>query len=122
MNNPTYYINVLENIGRAGEVPAASFANGGNVAGTNSPGIGVSTGVTNLEQSLPNWTLLDQDGVARVPQDGQAIGNAASALFPGITVGDNAETTGDGVYAGAGILGFAVLSSLATGWIADSTP
>jgi hypothetical protein len=47
--------------------------------------------VTLLGES-ENWTLLDQHGVARTPQDGQLIGTVASIIAPGIIVFDNAET------------------------------
>ena len=55
-------------------VPNAT-ANSGMFAGaSNSPGIGISTETTGLEESLPNWTLLDQAGNARSSQRGQLIG------------------------------------------------
>jgi hypothetical protein len=44
---------------------------GGGGAG---PGIGISTQNPGLDESLPNWTLLDQHGNARDAQIGQNIG------------------------------------------------
>ena len=43
---------------------------------SNSPGIGISTENPGLEESLPNWTLLDQFGNARAAQIGQCIGGS----------------------------------------------
>jgi len=53
---------------------------------SNSPGIGISTTNPNLEESLPNWTLLDQHGNARDDQIGQLIGGdgiTEAADWPG---------------------------------------
>lgn len=61
---------------RAPEVPNASFVNGCNAGASNAPGIGIATENPNLEQSLPNWTLLDQHGNARTTQISQCIGGA----------------------------------------------
>lgn len=41
---------------------------------SNSPGIGISTENPELDDSLPNWTLLDQHGNARESQIGQLVG------------------------------------------------
>ena len=43
---------------------------------SNSPGIGISTENPGLDESLPNWTLLDQFGNARNAQIGQCIGGS----------------------------------------------
>ena len=118
MNNPTWYINAVELFARALELPNAVWASGCNYPAANSPGIGIGTGVTNLEQSS-NWTLLDQFGAGRTPQNGQQIGRGASGAQPGIGVADNATATGNGNYSSIRT-GSATLSSLSTGWI--STP
>lgn len=55
-------------------VPGANINSGGFAAGSNSPGIGISTVTPGLADSLPNWTLLDQFGNARNAQRGQLIG------------------------------------------------
>jgi hypothetical protein len=55
-------------------VPAASIDTGMNMGASNSPGIGISDDNPNLEEQLPNWTLLDQHGNARAAQIGQLIG------------------------------------------------
>jgi len=118
MNDPTWYVNGTEVFTRAGQVPNAQWATGCLYAASNSPGIGISTGVTNLEES-DNWTLLDQFGEARTPQIGQMIGKGESFLLPGIGVSDNAVATGNGDYS-LNRTGSATLSSLATGW--ESAP
>jgi len=60
----------------AGEarVPAADFDNGVNAGASCAPGIGIATDQANLQNTLPNWTLLDQHGNARNAQIGQCIG------------------------------------------------
>lgn len=67
-------------------VPDA-VANSGMFGGaSNSPGIGISTENPGLEESLPNWTLLDQHGNARDDQIGQLIGGdgiTEAADWPG---------------------------------------
>lgn len=55
-------------------VPDAVFNSGVFAGASNSPGIGISTENPGLEESLPNWTLLDQHGNARESQIGQLIG------------------------------------------------
>lgn len=45
---------------------------GCNRAGSNAPGIGVNTGA--VDPKLPDWTVLDQAGAARSPQDSQHLG------------------------------------------------
>jgi hypothetical protein len=57
------------------EVPDAVW-NSGMFGGNNAPGVGIGTDNPNLEESLPNWTLLDQFGNARVGQRGQNIGGS----------------------------------------------
>jgi hypothetical protein len=58
----------------AARVPAAVYNSGVFAGGGNAPGIGISTENPNLEQSLPEWTLLDQHGNARAAQIGQVLG------------------------------------------------
>lgn len=60
---------------------------GMNRGGSNAPGIGINTGTVLLtaaeiaagETRPDNWTLLDQAGAARVPQDSQHIGGIIGA-------------------------------------------
>lgn len=55
-------------------VPDAVFNSGVFAGASNAPGIGISTENPGLEESLPNWTLLDQHGNARESQIGQLLG------------------------------------------------
>jgi len=52
---------------------------GCNRAASNAPGIGIAT--ANGECKLSDWTVLDQAGAARDPQDSQHIGVAAVPLL-----------------------------------------
>lgn len=61
-------------------VPLALFNSGMFAGASNAPGIGISSENPGLDESLPNWTLLDQFGNARVNQRSQCIGG------PGITL------------------------------------
>lgn len=85
-NSPTYFIDETTVSTRESEVPLASFRNGANMCGSNAPAIGVAnhgpTQTTNLEQQLPNWTLLDQFGNPRSPITSQYLG--VNALGTGL--------------------------------------
>lgn len=121
-NNPSYFINPTAVAAREAEVPAASFDNGMNLGGSNAPGIGIADAgllaTQDLDESLPNWTLLDQDEDAREPQASQHIGG--SGLGAGVAgkgtvavVLGTPSVDGDGE---ATPIGDATLADLATGW------
>lgn len=112
---------------RTAEVPDAEW-NSGMLGGGGGCGIGIGP-QPGLEESLPNWTLLDQHGNARNGQIGQNIGGSGYtdvADWPTsggqegtepdstIRVQDNETQTGDGA------LSFpapnAILTDLAVGW------
>ena len=57
---------------REAEVPLADFDNGMNLAASNAPGIGICTDV--IDPKLDDWTVLDQAGNARTPQNTQHLG------------------------------------------------
>ena len=107
---------------------ASTWADGVNNASC-SPGIGIAVGAGAITESNSAWTLLDQNGLARTPQDSQSIGGIGytdPAGWPSsggvsglptrtvrvITV----NVAGTGVIASS--LGNATLASLATGWAA----
>ena len=120
MNEATAYVDSVAVAARSPEVPDASWVTGMNGGGSNAPGIGIATDVAGLGESLPNWTLLDQDGDGRTPQDSQQIGGSAlgagtdgKGLLPILVV--TASVAGDGDYA---LVGNATLAALAVGWTA----
>ncbi len=113
-NLPTAYLNGTVVTTREVEVPAADFGGGVNFGASNSPGIGIATDNPNLEQSLPSWTLLDQDGDARDPQPGQALGEGSGKGTVGI-IASAADDDGQG---GLQAATTAKLLVLADGWIA----
>ena len=78
MNLPTYHQNAATVAVRAGEVPAASFSNGMNLGGSNTCGVGINTG--NIDPKLELWSVNDQFGTAREPQNSQHIGGDALGL------------------------------------------
>jgi len=111
---------------RTAEVPDADWNSGMLGAGNNGVGIGPQAG---LEESLPNWTLLDQFGNARNGQIGQYIGGPGYtdvADWPGSggdegTLPDSTIRVQDNeAMDGSGSLSFpapnAVLTDLAAGW------
>ena len=67
---------------------------GMNRAGSNAPAIGLNTG--NLSYLTPQvgdenpqqWTLLDQDGAGRTPQDSAHLGGVNAAVVPGGELAD----------------------------------
>ncbi len=106
---------------RSAEVPDAAFNNGMNLGGSCACGIGIGTENPNLEESLPNWTLLDQRGIARTTQISQHIGGsglgqgsegtAPDAITRLVTVSANGD--GSGAYTAN-----PSLVDLAVGWVA----
>ena len=119
MAQPATFIDVTARATRVGEVPAASFLNGMN-NGSCQPGIGISGGPTDLAGTPEQFTVLDQAGAARTPQDGQSIGGVAlgagAITNQAIDLVDAADNSGDGTVAvdGTG----ATLTTLAAGWVA----
>jgi len=113
---PTFYVAFLESLAGQARTPNADWVAGCNWSATCCCGIGISTETTNLEESLPSWTLLNQSGGARTPQLGQSIGNAAGGGFnTAIYVGDNSLSTGNGSYVGNSAN--ATLTTLEDGWV-----
>jgi hypothetical protein len=101
MNDVTYLLDSASL--RASDVPNADWSDGANRAASCAPGIGIGTDETNLAESLPNWTLLDQAGAARNPQNSQHIGVGPAA----INVADYANTDFNDTVS---------LTDLAAGW------
>lgn len=110
------------------EVPDADFDGGCNLAASNSPGLGIATDNPGLDESLPEWTLLDQDGDARNPQAGQALGGEGLTTVADLPTSGGLEgkgteaidlvtpsDEGDGTVT---IDGTAALVDLAVGWAA----
>lgn len=127
-NSPTAFFDTVTGPIRVAETIAGQFAKGTNVGASNSPGIGIAdagnVATQNLAESLPQWTLLDQHGAARAPQNGQLIGG--NGLGVGVTglgtlpigmVTNNASGDGSGVTTGV-----ATLADLAVGWTAVAVP
>jgi hypothetical protein len=113
-SNPTYYVDDTAVAARKAEtsqsIPDASWLKGMNAGASNACGVGVNQGEGAVVGTDAQFTLLDQAGAARTPQDSQIIGGAVSAL----DVGTNAAT-GDGTPTRTG---GATLVSLAAGWTA----
>ena len=106
---------------RVGEVPNASFVDGMN-NGSCQPGVGITSGPTDLVGTPEQFTLLDQNEAARTPQLGQSLGGVALGegqdvvASQAIDLIDPANDTGDGTGTvdGTG----ATLTTLAAGWVA----
>jgi len=115
---------------RQAEVPDANWNSGMLGGGGAGPGVGIGP-QAGLDESLPNWTLLDQHGNARVGQIGQNIGGSGysdagtssgdEGTLPEATIRVQNPEEDDG----SGELSFpapnAELNSLATGW-EEQTP
>ena len=114
-NSPNTYFDPAAIVAREGEtVPAIGFgfnANGGMNYGSCQPGIGIATDQPNLTGDANQWTLLDQTGAARTPQNSQYIGGATAT--PALIVANS--TTGDGNPTGTPEN--ATLATLAAGWV-----
>ena len=129
MNKPTTFIDGSARAARTSEVPDASFTNGMNAGGLNAPGVGVATDVAGLTGDASGWTLLDQYGDPRAPQNSQSIGGRAYSDFANdYPLSGGQEGKGDEpVFVvtpsnnGSGnstVDGNATLPDLATGWTA----
>lgn len=120
MAQPCTFIDVTARATRTGEVSGASFLNGMN-NGSNLSGVGISNGPTDLVGTAQQFTLLDQNGAARTPQDGQSIGGVALNSGEGVAANqalDLVDSSADGtvVVDGTG----ATLTTLAAGWVAGA--
>ena len=110
----------------AARVPSAVNNSGMTYGGSNAPGIGISTENSELGESLPSWTLLDQFGNVRVNQRSQHIGgdgiseagtsSGQEGTLPDSTIrlAEEADMTGNGALAFPKF--GAALNSLAIGW------
>ena len=109
-NSPNTYFDPATIIVRESETDNAlgpNFSsNGGMTYGSCQPGIGIATDQPNLTGDANQWTLLDQDGAARTPQNSQYIGDV---MTPALIV---ANTTEGNVDSPAN----ATLATLAAGW------
>ena len=101
---------------RQAEVPNARWYTGGQWAAACACGLGIGTDNPGLDESLPNWTLLDQAGAARNPQKSQSIGGSG--------LGDGDQSTANmsitvptGTEGGQTQTGTPQLLSLANGWV-----
>ncbi len=115
-NSPNTYFDPAAIVAREGEtVPAIGFgfnANGGMNYGSCQPGIGIATDQPNLTGDANQWTLLDQDGAARTPQNSQYIGDVMTpALIVANTTDGNVDSPAD-----------ATLTTLAAGWTGATAP
>lgn len=78
-NLPTYLLNATTVAARAAEYPGSTdFTGGMNRGGSNAPGIGINTG--DIDPKTSDWTVLDQAGAARVPQDSQHLGGDGTTV------------------------------------------
>ena len=111
-NDPNTHFSPVEIVARVSETPnALGFVfndDGGMTYGSCQPGIGIATDVPNLTGNPEQWTLLDQDGAARTPQNSQYIGDVAT---PAMIVTNG---TGDGNPTGTPTE--STLATLAAGW------
>ena len=134
----SFFIDDASVVALEARVPNAIVNSGMFGGGSNACGIGISTVQGNLNESLPNWTLLDQFGNARVNQRSQMLGGPAisspsesngdagtlpAATIRLVTVDDMptaaekaADSNLDGALPSIGPLLGAALNSLTTGW------
>ena len=83
---PTFFKDDIAQTAMEARVPTVVVDTGMTFGGGNAPGIGISDDNPNLEESLPNWTLLDQFGNARAAQRSQCLGGdgiTEAADWPG---------------------------------------
>jgi len=133
MANPdvTYSVALAASVtARKAEVPAADFDAGCNLAASNAPGLGINMAGGAVVGTDEQFTLLDQAGAARTPQDSSVIGGeglTTAAEYPssGGAAGAGVEpiltgtptTNGDGDVTLVAAQN-ATLASLSAGWVA----
>jgi hypothetical protein len=131
MNEPTVFSDLTARATRELEVPNASFTDGQNLTASNSTGIGIATNNPNLEQALFNgpygldtgsWTLADQTGLARNPQNGSQLGGVGlDGGTPGVGLSPVYIVQNQAIGAPTGV-GEAILGTLEEGWGAGEPP
>ena len=107
MANATYYQDPTLKAAAAARVPSADVDGGGNKAGSNACGLGINVAGGDV---TGEWTVPDQHGVARDPQDSQHIGEGTGPGTVPINVTDNDTEVNDTVS----------LTVLATGWVQNT--
>jgi hypothetical protein len=119
-NDAQQFVDAAAVAARSAEIAAADWTGGCNPAGSCAPGVGIGNGggiqTVNLGESLPSWTLLDQDGDARTPQVSQYIGG--SGLGDGVAGKGTAAITLYDDDVPQALTGAATLAALAAGWTA----
>lgn len=118
MGIPTYFNNPTTVAARALEVVAADFENGMNPGASCAPGIGINMGEGAVVGTPEQFTLLDQAGAVREPQDSSYIGGTGlgdGAEGPGLTpILSSSNIAADGTPTQTGT---ANLETLANGWV-----
>jgi len=121
MATPATFVDATARTTREAEQTIADWDGGMNM-GSCLPGVGINVGgQANLTGEPNGWTLLDQDGAARTPQDSQSIGgiglNAGAETNQPILTISAQSADGDGTVT----LGTAAtLTTLAAGWVAGA--
>lgn len=119
MLNPTVFVDVDAAAARAIEVPAASFTNGCNGPASTGGGIGINMAGGEVVGTPNQFTLLDQNGLARVAQISQSIGLEPNQFIITGTSPTQAEKDADPSLEGTlSLLGAASLITLPEGWVA----
>lgn len=115
---PCTFLDATARATRTTENTAANWVNGMNWGSCT---IGIAVGPAALTGTPEKWTLLDQAGATRQPQDGQSIGGIAlnggttdAASVP-LDIVNAADDVGSGEQTSVGA---ASLVTLAAGWVA----
>jgi hypothetical protein len=109
MTAPTCFIDTVAVTARKAEVPdPADWDNGANAAASCAPGIGINAGGGTIGGTPEQFTILDQNGDGRTPQNSQQIGGDA---LPVTALTNSAS--GDGKPSATASVS---LVSLAAGW------
>ena len=124
LSDPSFFVDPAVVATRTGEVPNADWAGGVNAVGSCAEGISIGEGIPDLVGEPQQFTLLDQDEVARTPQISQYIGGTGlSGTYPssGGSEGKGTIPLQFGTSDALGVVtptGDATLTTLAAGWVA----
>ena len=106
---PTFFQD--DSLLRTGEVTSASWVNGMNAGASNAPGVGINMLQGAIVGTPAQFTLLDQNGDARVPQISAQIGHEDGDA---VRYGTN-PVNGDGTVVPTSNC---TLNTLEAGWVA----
>ena len=115
--DPTFYKDTVAVTARESEVPDASFTNGLNAGAACAPGVGIDIAGGAVSGDATSFTLLDQAGAVRVPQDSAQLGSIPRPILTATNQTQAAKDADSALDGEPVITGTANLQTLGAGWV-----